>query len=134
MKAFTVALFLLLGLAGSAAAQMKDSHAERPQAKDLSTVQADALTRQMANKLQLNEAQYIRLRAANQIKLAELDAIEWLYHSNPIQRVAKIQELESQYESQCSAIMTPSQLSLFRSELEHKAPPASNDPRENGVG
>jgi len=93
----------------------------------------DELTRQMANKLHLNEGQYIQLRAVNQIKLTVVDEIKWQY-TDMAKRNAKLNELESQYEAECSHILTPTQLSLYHSEFLHDVKPSKVDAKENGVG
>jgi hypothetical protein len=90
----------------------------------------------MCNALHLNEAQYIKLRAANQTKLARIEEINWQYNSNIAEQRAKIGELEAQYEFECSRILTPSQLSLLRSEQQRETQPtpAPADPTEGGLG
>ena len=133
MKALLSTLLLIIALTGSAAAQMKDWHAERAVSSTPPAELIDALTRQMADKLHLNEGQYIRLRAVNEIKLTAIDEIEWQYQ-DLAKRNAKVSELESQYEAECSRILTPSQLSLYHTEFLHDAVPAKTASKENGVG
>ncbi|MCB2376916.1 hypothetical protein LGH70_04945 [Hymenobacter sp. BT635] len=133
MKSLLLTLTLLLSLVSAASAQKKDKHAEMPGSEDVSEARVADLTRQMCNQLHLNEAQYIRLRAANRIKLARLDEIQWQYKDNAQQQHAKIAELEAQYEAECSRILTPSQLSVYRDQQQHDSvpQPASN---EGGIG
>jgi len=133
MKALFLALFSVFALAGSATAQMKDWHAERAVSSAPPAEMVDELTRQMANKLHLNEGQYIQLRAVNQIKLTVVDEIKWQY-TDMAKRNAKLNELESQYEAECSHILTPTQLSLYHSEFLHDVKPSKVDAKENGVG
>ncbi|WP_126695577.1 hypothetical protein [Hymenobacter gummosus] len=96
-------------------------------------VSADELTRQMANRLHLNEAQYIRLKAANQIKLARTDEIQWQYKQDPSTLQAKLQELDAQYEAECRRILTPSQISLMHAEQSQPVLPKT-EPAGNGLG
>lgn len=134
MKALLLTFLLLSGLSSIAVAQRKDVHAELPGSGEVSAAQVDELTRQMCNALHLNEAQYIKLRAANQVKLARIEEISWQYHNNVAEQRAKIGELEAQYESECSRILTPSQLSMFHNEQkQHEVQPQA-DPTEGGLG
>ncbi|RYU74172.1 hypothetical protein [Hymenobacter persicinus] len=134
MKTLFLTLFLLTGLVAGASAQMRDRHAERPGSGEVPVARVDEMTRQMCDRLHLNEAQYIRLRAANQIKIARLDEIQWQYKDDPNQQRVLMSELEAQYEVECGRILTPSQLSLFRSEQHRDSVPAQPDPNEGGLG
>ncbi|TGE28700.1 hypothetical protein [Hymenobacter metallicola] len=133
MKSLLLTLTFLLSMATLATAQKQDKHAELPGSEEVSEARVADLTRQMCNQLHLNEAQYIRLRAANRIKLARLDEIQWQYKGEPAQQHAKIAELEAQYEAECSRILTPSQLSVLRDQQQRDSvptPPAN----EGGIG
>lgn len=134
MKALCL-LLLLTGLGTAAQAQMKDRYAERPGVSEPSAALVDNMTRTMSLQLQLNEAQFIQLRAVNKIKLARTEEIQWQYHDDLTERNAKLAELESQYELECSRILTPSQLSMLRSEQNHDViptPPANTS--DGGLG
>lgn len=117
----------------AASAQMKERHAELPGVGTPSAAHVDDVTRQMSNQLQLNEAQYIRLRAANKIKLARLDEIQWQFQDDAAMRDAKLMELESQFETECSRILTPSQLSMYHSEQKRDSVPVPTG-NEGGIG
>ncbi|RTQ46041.1 hypothetical protein EJV47_23085 [Hymenobacter gummosus] len=134
MKGFALTL-LLSGLVSVASAQMKDRIAAAPVrvSNGGTPVSADELTRQMANRLHLNEAQYIRLKAANQIKLARTDEIQWQYKQDPSTLQAKLQELDAQYEAECRRILTPSQISLMHAEQSQPVLPKT-EPAGNGLG
>ena len=135
MKTLFFTLLLLFGLAGGARAQMKETHAELPGINQPSAARVDEVTRQMSNQLRLNEAQYIKLRAINKVKLARLDEIQWQYHDDPTRRNALMMELESQYENECSRILTPSQLSVLREEQKRDTVPAQPaNSTEGGIG
>ncbi|GAA3941723.1 hypothetical protein GCM10022406_27010 [Hymenobacter algoricola] len=88
----------------------------------------------MCNRLHLNEAQYIRLRAANRIKIARLDEIQWQYRDDLSKQRASISELEAQYEAECSRIMTPSQMSMYQSEQRRDSVPTQPSQNEGGLG
>jgi TolA-binding protein len=133
MKVLTLSL-LLSGLASVASAQMKDRVAAVPGNARGPEPTAAEITRQMANRLHLNEAQYIRLRSVNQLKLARMDEIQWQYQQDPALRQQKLQELDAQYEQECQRILTPSQISLMRDELRREAVPTPQDPTGNGLG
>ena len=122
MKALVVTL-LLAGLSTAAHAQMKDRYAERPGTTDPSAAQVESLTRAMSQQLHLNEAQIIQLRAVNKIKLARIEEIQWQFHDDQPERNARLAELETQYEAECSRILTPSQLSLFHDDKQRDSVP-----------
>jgi hypothetical protein len=134
MKAFFPTLLLVTCLATGASAQMRDRHAERPGTGEVSASRVDDMTRQMCDRLHLNEAQYIKLRAANQIKIARLDEIQWQYKEDPTQQRTLISELQAQYEAECGRILTPSQLSMLREEQQRDAVPTQSNTNEGGLG
>ena len=133
MKALALTL-LLSGTVVAASAQMKDRIAAAPGGQPQPVTTAAELTRQMANRLQLNEAQYIRLRAVNQVKLTRTDEIQWQFQNDPTERQRKLLELEAQYEQQCQRILTPSQISLLHDELKRDALPTPANATGNGLG
>ncbi|OON69980.1 hypothetical protein [Hymenobacter sp. CRA2] len=128
-------LFTLLlgGVAMSASAQMRDRVAGVP-TDNVTKAGAEQLTRQMTNRLRLNEAQYIRLRTVNQLKLARMDEIQWQYRNDPKTQQARLIELEAQYEQECRRILTPSQISLLRDEQPHDVVPTPTETAGNGLG
>lgn len=132
MKALALAVWLS-GVAVAASAQMKDRIAAAPGGQPQPVTTATELTRQMANRLRLNEAQYIRLRAVNEVKLARTDEIQWQYQNDPAERQRKLLELDAQYEQECQRILTPSQISLLRGEPKRDAPAPTNA-AGNGLG
>ncbi|MBB4602078.1 hypothetical protein HNQ93_002353 [Hymenobacter luteus] len=135
MKTSVLTFLLVVSLSTVSLAQRRDRYAERPGAPDAAVERVEEVTRQMSSQLQLNEAQFIKLREVNKIKLARLEEIQWEYQQDPLQRNAKMAELEAQYEAECSRILTPSQLSLFREEQKRDSvptPPANSN--EGGLG
>ena len=75
---------------------------------------AVAVTREMTNRLHLNEGQFLKLLALNRTKLAGLHSIDQQYRDDEATRAAKAAELEAQFEQECGRILTPSQLSQLQ--------------------
>lgn len=75
---------------------------------------AARLTREMTERLQLNEGQYVRLLAVNKTLLTRQHEIEQATQHNPTGRTAQLAELQGQYEQECARILSPSQLSLMQ--------------------
>jgi hypothetical protein len=133
MKVSLLTLLLVLGVLTSASAQKRDRYAELPGSGEVPAARVAAMTRQMCDRLQLNEAQYIRLKAANRIKLARLEEIQWQYKADPSRVRMLTSELEAQYDAECSRILTPSQLSLLHNE-QHDSVPTPAQSGEGGLG
>jgi Spy/CpxP family protein refolding chaperone len=131
----TNALLLTLLLAGvsfGAQAQMADRLNEHPTFGKAINADAQVATREMVNRLHLNEGQYLRLLPLNRIKLAGLSSINRDYKNDETARATKTAELEAQYEQECSRILTPSQLSQLQQDNSQPTPtPASTG---NGLG
>jgi Spy/CpxP family protein refolding chaperone len=129
MKAFFSIVALAGGLVSfSASAQMADRELPVPAIHQTPT-SAAALTRDMTNKLQLNEGQYLKLLPVNRTRLARLNAINRQYKNDEATRAAKIAELDAYYEQECSRILTPSQLSQLQDNRQSQPAQAGN-----GVG
>lgn len=114
-------LVTVLALASfSARAQMSDRFTEHPTAKSTvarkssAETAALALTREMTNRLHLNEGQFLKLLPLNRTKLAGMRGIDHQYQNDEAARAAKTAELEAQFEQECSRILTPSQLSQLQ--------------------
>jgi hypothetical protein len=121
---------LCLSLASlSAKAQMADRISEQPTPREVSRQEVVARTREMANRLHLNEGQYLQLLPLNRTRLSSLSGINREYRTDATGRAAKTAELEAQFEQECSRILTPSQLS----QLQREAQPA-NTPAPTGSG
>ncbi|MDO7845762.1 hypothetical protein Q5H92_05285 [Hymenobacter sp. M29] len=132
-KLFALLLaFFLFSAAHSANAQMSDRLSEHPNFGKAINQEAAAATREMMNRLHLNEGQYLKLLPLNRTKLAGLGSINRAYKNDETTRAAKAAELEAQYEQECSRILTPSQLSqLQQSNGQPAAAPANSG---NGLG
>ncbi|MFC6223158.1 hypothetical protein ACFP2F_07885 [Hymenobacter artigasi] len=104
----------------SAHAQMSDRLSEHPTAKITvarkSSAEAAAIaeTREMTNRLHLNEGQFLKLLPLNRTRLAGMHSIDQQYRADEPTRAAKAAELEAQFEQECSRILTPSQLSQLQ--------------------
>lgn len=128
-------LSLFLTLASfSAKAQMADRLSEKPAMKRSKTPEADAvaITREMTNRLHLNEGQFLKLLPLNRTKMAGMNSINREYRNDETTRAAKAAELEAQYEQECSRILTPSQLSQLQQENGQPTTAPANT--GNGLG
>ena len=136
LKAIFTSLTLLFALGSfSAHAQMSDRLSEHPTfTRGASPKKAGddavALTREMTNRLHLNEGQFLRLLPVNRTKLVGLKGINREHRNDEATRAAKIAELEAQYEQECSRILTPSQLS----QLQNQQPATTPSGSGNGLG
>ena len=130
-------LIIVFALASlSANAQMSDRLSEHPTAKSIGVRKttpeeaAVAETREMTNRLHLNEGQFLRLLPLNRTKLAGMHSIDQQYRTDETTRAAKAAELEAQFEQECSRILTPSQLS----QLQQQNGQPNNAPANTGNG
>ena len=132
-KFFLSLVAILFSLASmSAQAQMADRLSEHPTFGKAVAKDAEAVTREMANRLHLNEGQVLKLLPLNRTKLVGLYSINREFKNDDAKRAAKTAELEAQYEQECSRILTPSQLSqLQQSNSQPNAAPANTG---NGLG
>jgi hypothetical protein len=132
---FTSLTVLLAFSSFSAQAQMSDRLSEHPsfsQATIRKAVSDDAMvvTREMTNRLHLNEGQFLNLLPLNRTKIVGLKSIDREYRTDAATRAAKVAELEAQYEQECSRILTPSQLS----QLHHGTEQPATEPSTSGNG
>lgn len=131
-------LIIIFALASlSARAQMSDRLTEHPTAKGAARkpspeTAAVAVTREMTNRLHLNEGQFLKLLPLNRTKLAGMRSIDQQYKSDEATRAAKAAELEAQFEQECSRILTPSQLSQLQQQNGQPNPAPANT--GNGLG
>lgn len=117
---------------------MSDRLTEHPTAKSAAAQKpspetaAVAVTREMTNRLHLNEGQFLKLLPLNRTKLAGMHSIDQQYKTDEATRAAKAAELEAQFEQECSRILTPSQLSQLQQQNgQPNAAPANTG---NGLG
>ena len=124
-------LFLALG-SFSARAQMADRILENPSFNSSAHVNVVAVTREMANRLHLNEGQYLKLLPLNRTKYAGMISIDRQFKNDEGIRTQKKVELEAQFEQECSRILSPSQLSQLQQENGQPATAPANT--GNGLG
>lgn len=115
-----------------AQAQMADRLSEHPKASKAGGADAVVVTRDMTNRLRLNEGQFLKLLPLNRTRLAGLRTINREYRNDEATKAAKTAELEAQYEQECSRILTPSQLSQLQQQHEQPASAPANS--GNGLG
>ena len=116
-----------------AQAQMADRLTEHPKMSKAAGEDVVAITRDMTNRLQLNEGQFLKLLSLNRTKLAGLYSIDHEYRNDEATRAAKTAELEAQYEQECSRILTPSQLSQLQ-QNKNDQPASAPAGSGNGLG
>jgi Spy/CpxP family protein refolding chaperone len=118
----TKTLSLLSALLLVAAASHAQTASIAPVGLDPKTGQAvTAMTREMSNRLYLNEGQYIKLYSINRTRLTRQQEIEHATASDASARTAQLAELQGQYEQECARILTPSQLSLLQQDQTNPA-------------
>lgn len=115
----------------SAQAQMADRLNEHPAPKAGNAPDAVAVTRDMTNRLHLNEWQFLKLLPLNRTRLLSVSHINREYKNDEATRTAKAAELEAQYEQECSRILTSSQLSQLQ---QHGQPANAPAAAGNGLG
>lgn len=72
------------------------------------------LTREMSTRLHLNEGQFVKLLTLNRTRQTRQREIEQATKNDSSARSSQLAELQSQYEQECSRIMSPSQLSQLQ--------------------
>ncbi|WP_426491937.1 hypothetical protein [Hymenobacter sp. 102] len=115
-------------------AQRQDRFAERPGDAEPFAAQVEQLTHTMSQQLRLNEAQIIQMRAVNKIKISRAEEIQWQYQHNTAERNARLAELETQYEIECSRILTPSQLSMYHDDKQRDSIAVPVNSTDGGLG
>ncbi|PSR53562.1 hypothetical protein AHMF7605_08495 [Adhaeribacter arboris] len=76
------------------------------------------LTRVMATELQLNEAEYIKLRALNRERILKSDEIAAMYSDNPAILASKLKEVETDFDKKFTALLNPVQLAAYKTYQE----------------
>ncbi|GAB2536315.1 hypothetical protein [Rufibacter soli] len=77
------------------------------------SMSATEMSRQMYNDLQLNEGQYVKIKALNQARLDKFNEIEKMYANDAQMRDAKIKEVNAQLDQEFAAILTPKQFTSY---------------------
>ncbi|WP_242928721.1 hypothetical protein [Pontibacter vulgaris] len=71
------------------------------------------MTREMAEKLRLNEPEYIKLKALNREHMIKTEEIRIAFAQDLAARDAKLTELKTVYEKAVVTILTPNQLQAY---------------------
>ncbi|TXK46365.1 hypothetical protein FVR03_10785 [Pontibacter qinzhouensis] len=71
------------------------------------------MTRALTNSLQLNEPEYIKLKALNRSLFAKTAEINAAYNNDQAARLQKLNELELNFEKDLTSFLTPMQLTSF---------------------
>ena len=130
-KSIVAAITLALALGSfSASAQMSDRLLAEPTQTQKPSNNAVEVTREMTNRLHLNEAQFVKLLPLNRTRISAINGINHQYKNDEATRQQKITELEAQFEQECSSILTPSQLSQLQGGQPGSAPATTG----NGLG
>ena len=90
------------------------------------SARARTMTQVLINSLELNEAEYIRLRVVHRILLASLDDIDAQYTNDPAIRRAKLIELQGYYEQERVRVLTPTQVGRLESNSLRNSMPTIN--------
>jgi hypothetical protein len=69
--------------------------------------------RQLANQLQLNEGQYIRLRDLSKARQEQITEINSMYSNDPDMRQAKIRAAQQEFDAQLAQSVSPKQFTAY---------------------
>ena len=104
MKKFTLSIALLFSVAISGFAQSSAIGVDAKVTEE---------TRQMAQKLSLNEREYITLRKLNQERISQTAEVESMYSNDPSMRDMKIREIDEHFDARLTAVLNPKQLEAY---------------------
>lgn len=107
---FLLSLSAALFLAGAAQAQTQTKTALGHDPA------VTVMTRNMGNRMQLNEGQYVKLYSINRIRMTRQQEIERATAADAAARTTQLAELQNQYEQECARILTPTQLAQLPQE------------------
>ena len=82
-------------------------------------------TRAMAQKIGLNEREYITLRKLNQERIAQTAEVENMYSNDPAMRDMKIREIDEHYEARLIAVLNPKQQEAYAAYKEETERPVN---------
>lgn len=71
------------------------------------------MTRHMAQKTSLNEGQYVKVRQLNVRLLADMQALQTRFATNPAALDQQVAELQSRYEWDLATILWPRQMAAY---------------------
>jgi hypothetical protein len=107
MKKITLFIALILGLQGVSLA------AGRGEGTGLQA-RATALTRSIAEKVRLDEGQFVRVKQLNIRMLTEMEDLQTRFAADPALLDQRLAEAQLQYETALTALLRPAQLALFQ--------------------
>ena len=122
MKKLLVVIFFS-GIAFAAAAQTRNSEAELWQ-------HATTISRQMTNKLELIEQEYIQIKTLTFENLRNINRITDYYAYNPRLQRQKLQEAENAYEWQLRNILNARQVAQYLARKEEAEPVLTSVPAQ----
>jgi hypothetical protein len=103
MKNITLSLAIALSVSFVATAQNHTNLSTSP--NENSTIQ----TREMAQKIGLNEREYITLRKLNQERMTQSAEVENMYSNDPEMREMKLREINEHFDARLQAVLNPKQ-------------------------
>jgi hypothetical protein len=92
-----------------------------PSQADMPQVSTNNDVRQLANQLQLNEGQYIRLRDLNKARQEQVTEINSMYSNDPVMRQAKIKATQQEFDTQLAQSISPKQYTAYL-QLQGRSP------------
>lgn len=102
-------------------------------AADMPQVSTSKDLRLMANKLQLNEGQYIRLRDLTKTRNEQIEEINSMYSNDPAMRQAKIQAAQQEFDNQLAQSVNQKQFTAYL-EMQGRSPAESKAFQAGGYG
>ncbi|MFD2245478.1 hypothetical protein [Pontibacter ruber] len=100
----TVSLFVIISSASAASLSNISIEIEK---------KCTESTRALANKLLLNEAEYIQLKKLNRERMLKLDEIAQTFSNDVISREAKTEEVEKAFTKRIRKFLTPTQMQAY---------------------
>jgi hypothetical protein len=119
MKKFTLSLAfaLLFGFAANAQNQPKLTPAQDAQVAEQ--------TRELAQKIGLNEREYITLRQLNQERFVQTNEVERMYSNDHEMRELKLREIDEHFDARLQAVMNPKQQEAYAAYKEASEMPTN---------
>jgi hypothetical protein len=127
-KAILGAWFTVMGLGAYA---QNGSPAAPGHMADMPQVSTNNDVRQLANQLQLNEGQYIRLRDLNKARQEQITEINSMYSNDPAMRQAKIKAAQQEFDANLAQSVTTKQYTAYL-QLQGRSTGATAAPYQAG--
>jgi hypothetical protein len=109
-KVILCAWFAVLGLGAFA---QNNAPVATARVADMPKVSTKEEIRALANQLQLNEGQYIRLRDLSKARQEQISEINSMYSNDPSMRQAKLQAAQQEFDSQLAQAITQKQFTAY---------------------